>query len=637
LTDCPAARVLATSREELRVGAELVWRVPALSLPAPGDAGGDPALVYRSEAVQLFVERGRAALAGFAPAGDALDAVAQICRRLDGIPLAIELAAALVGSLPVADVAARLDDRFRLLVDGPRGVAPRQRTLQAAIDWSFDLLDEAARDLFVRLGVFVGDFTLEGAERVAGPTGPGADPLAVVRGLRRLVATSMVQCVSGSGGADRYRLLETLRAYARERLDRLDGADEVHRRHAAHYADFAAEAELHVHGADASAWLARVVSELPNLRAAVAWAISRDDLETGVRLAGSLCWFCARMAQLDEAAAWLEAGLRSADALPPELRLKALSAASTVAYMRGEFSHTRELGEEAVSLARRLDDARELAIALIVRGGAAVYEGDLERAEECFAEAERLCARTGDRWGTAWLLTGWAVGSRRAGDLERARRQLEHAITLFDSLGDCHGQVLPLVNLALAAQEEGKLDDALALAGEAAHIAVELEDRQLQHVSVCVLGRVELSHGHLDRARELLVRSIRQFHGAHHQLMVAIALEGLAVLAGLADRHAEAAALLGFTQEMRERGHISLSGSREAERAELLARVEEAVGSARAQDELARGRALDLDGAVRVAVTATTRFASDAGLTDLIAEGRGAEATRGSVSPPGRA
>jgi predicted ATPase/DNA-binding SARP family transcriptional activator len=603
LLRCPSLRILATSREEIRIRAELVWRVPALSLPVHDEVGGDQDRFLNSEAVELFIERGRSALPRFAPTADSLAAVAQICRRLDGIPLAIELAAALAGSLPVTDIAERLDDAFRLLSPGTRQGVPRHRTLRATLDWSFDLLDDDARQLFVRLGVFVGDFTLAAAERVAG-TGP--DPMAVAQGLGKLVVTSMVSVVAGAEGADRYRMLETIRQYALERLDELDEAEEIRWRHARYYADFAAEAERHVHGPTASEWLARLTSELPNLRKAVSWAIDHDDVETGLRLAaGYLPWFFARMALLDELSRWLAAGLQREEDLPPDLRLMALTAASTVAFMQGDFSHTRQLGEEGIAIARELDDPRQLALSLMVRGAAAVFEGDLARAEECFEQAQPLCQRLGDRWGTAWMLTGWAFGSRRAGHIELARRQLQESLEIFRELHDQHGQILPLVHLALAAQEEDQIDDALALATEAVGLADALGDRQQQHLSLCVLGRVEMSLGHLDRAQELLVRSIRHFPGAHHQLMVAIALEGLAGLSSRAGHHADAAALLGFTQRLRDRWQLALSGPRERERSAWLETARAAIGADRIELELERGQTLSLADAVDLAEAAT--------------------------------
>jgi predicted ATPase/DNA-binding SARP family transcriptional activator len=619
LERCPSARILATSREDLQVSSERVLRIGALGLPDAGTIGVDRDAILRSEAVQLFLERGRAALAGFAPTGETLDGVAQICTRLDGIPLAIELAAALVGSLPIGEIDARLDDRFRLLGPARRRATPRHRTLRAALDWSFDLLDGPERELFVRLGVFLGDFTLAAAEAVADLAD---DPMAVVRGLSHLVTKSMVGCVSTRDGADRYRLLDTMRHYALEQLGRDEEAPEVHARHARYYARFVVEAERHVHGPAASEWLGRVVSELPNLRAAVGWAFSTGDLETALRMAGSLSWFFARMGLLDEAARWLDEGMRRRDELPDELCLRAMTAAGTVSFMRGDFSRTHAEGEECVRIARKVGDPRQLAIALIVRGGNAVYEGDLAAAEECFPEAASLCDMLGDRWGQAWMLTVWAAGSRRAGRHDVARRQLEQSLAIFRDLGDDHGQVVPLVNLAVIAQDEGDLDEAQGWAREAARIAVRLADRQLQHTSMCVLGRIEQGLGERERARELLLRSVTDFPGAHHRMMLAIAFEGLAGLAGEAGDHAAAAGLLGFTGALRERWQIGVSGPRSRELEGWLAAAAQALGAERVRLEQSHGRQLDLDQAVTLATEATSALADGSATTDLIASAR---------------
>lgn len=618
LDRCPALRILTTSREELRIAAETVWRVPALSLPddSRGDRSGEgESPLAASEAVQLFVERGRSALPGFAPTGEALETVAQICCRLDGIALAVELAAALVGSLPVRDIAARLDDHLCLFAEGRRQGAERHRTLRATLDWSFDLLDEPSRKLFVRLGVFVGDFTLEAAEKVAG-TEP--DFLAVARGLGHLVRTSMVTCVAGTGGAERYRLLETIRQYAREKLEQCEDAEEVHRRHGLYYADLATEADRHVHGPGAAEWLARLISELPNLRAAVAWAISHDEVEVGLRLIGSLNWYVARMNLLEETSQWLDAWLPRRENLAPELQLKALMSASSVAFTRGDFSRTGELGEEVIAIARQHEWPDDLATALMMRGGAAVYQGDAGRAEECFEEAHLLFDRLGDRWGMAWTLMAWGMGSRRVGDLARARGQLAEALGIFRGLDDRHGQVLPLVNLALVAQAGGQTDEALARATEAAELAATVGERPQQHVSVCVLGRVELSLGNFQRARELLVCSIRDFPGAHHYNMLAIALEGMARLASFAGYQEDAVALLAFTKTARERRKIALPAGREQERDEWLENARAQIGPERIEREVSRGQAMQIDEAIRLAEARTVKFASG---TDTFIDG----------------
>lgn len=599
LLRCPSLSILATSREELRVTPELVWRVPTLSLPAE-DTHEDA--IAGSEAVQLFIERGRGALGGFSPDGEALDAVVKICRSLDGVPLALELAAALVGSLPVDDIASRLDDRLALLAEGRREGPERHRTLRATLDWSYELLDPPAQELFVELGVFVGDFTLAAAEAV---TGCQSDPLATARHLGHLVRTSMIGCVTGSDGAERYRMLETMRQYAGDRLSEFGQAEDIYRAHARFYADLAAESERHVHGPAASDWLARISSEMPNLRAAVAWAFSNDDLETAVRLAGPLRWFFPRMGLLDEAADWLSVALDRRDELTPELLLNALTAASTVEFCRGEFGITLGLGEESTALARKLGDDRMLAVALIVHGAANVYAGNLTEAEGCFHEAEVLCARRGDRWGTAWMLTSWAAGSRRAGQFERSRRQLEEALAIFQDLHDRHGQLLPQINLAFTAQAAGGFTESLELATEAEQLATALGDRQLRHVSLCLLGRLELARGETSKARELLVRSIRDFPGAHSRLMVVIALEGLAELAGLAGNHRDSAALWGFSHRLRERSHIAASGSRSQELDDRLHLANDAIGAETLRLEIQRGETMDLHEALDLAIAST--------------------------------
>lgn len=611
LERCPALHILATSREELRIAAETVWRVPALSLPGerfPGRSSDGDDVLTASEAVQLFVERGRSALPGFAPTGQSLDTVAQICCRLDGIALAVELAAALVGSLPVGDIANRLDNQLSLFEVGRRQGAERHRTLRATLDWSYDLLDEPSRELLVRLGVFVGDFTLAAAEKVAAAD---PSPLAMARGLGHLVRTSMVTVVAGSDGTERYRLLETIRQYAREKLEQLEDFDEIQRRHALYYANLATEADRHVHGPAASEWLARLISELPNLRTAVAWAISRDEVEIGVRLISSLNWYVARMNLLDETSQWLDAWLPRRQELAPELRLKALTSANSVAFTRGDFTRTRDLSEEAIGIARQLDDPQGLATALMMRGGAAVYQGALERAEQCFEEARLLFDRLGDRWGLAWMLMIWGVGSRRSGDLARARSQLAEALGIFRGLDDRHGQVFPLINLALVAQSEGQVKEALERATEAVDLAVSVGERQQQHVAVCVLGGVELSLAHYERARDLLVRSIRDFPGAHHHDMLAIALEGMARLASLAGHHEDAVALLAFTKASSEQRKITLSADRTQKRDEPLEGALAEIGPDLVASEVARGEAMYIDEAIRLAEARTMMFASE--------------------------
>jgi predicted ATPase/DNA-binding SARP family transcriptional activator len=604
LARCPGLRVLTTTREELRLSTESVWRVPMLSLPVVGPDSDDSAYLA-SEAVQLFVQRARSACRDFAPTGEALHHVAQVCRRLDGIPLAVELAAALVGSMAVADIAHRLDDRFQLLAEGQRHSLERHRTLRSTLDWSFELLEEHTQVLFCRLGVFVGDFTLDAAEAVADA---GNDPMAVARGMKQLVASSMVSCLTDSQGAARYRMLDTIRQYAQNRLAEIHAVEHLRRRHACYYADLAELAERNVHGPAASEWLTRVVSELPDLRAAMAWAVEHDDVDTGLRLASSLCWFFDRLGLLDDVGRWLTALVAKRHDLSPDLLLRALNAANLVAFAEGEFRFIQQRGDDAIELARHIGDTHRLALALILRGTAAAYEGELDRADGDLAEAETLCSRNADRWVLAWALTGSAIVSRQRGRLDTADRLLAQALDTFRTLGDRHGQILPLVHMALVAKDQERTDDALALANDALQIAREVDDRKLQHVAMCVVGRVELALDHPGPARELLVESIRGYDGALHLHMVVMALEGLAELATRGGLHGDTAALLGFTQRLREEALIALPEGLARERATQLESLAEALGPERMASELERGRAMTVEEAITAAEDATMTY-----------------------------
>jgi predicted ATPase/DNA-binding SARP family transcriptional activator len=546
LAHCADLHIVVTSREELLVPTEQVWRVPSLTVPTPGAAYDE---IRSSEAVQLFLHRTDLSALGElgleATAG--LEAVSRICQRLDGIPLAIELAAALVPSLSVEEVAERLDQRFALLTTGSRLAVPRQRTLAAAVDWSFNLLTAEGRDLFVTLGVFVGPFPLAAVEAVSDD-----HQSQTVGPLAELVRKSMVSVVRvGDGRRTSYRLLESLRQYARELLDGRTDAQILRERHANYYASFAEEAEQHVHGSRASEWLARVVYELPNLREALAWSFSADDLATGLRLAGALAWYLGRIGRIGEASEWIDLALEHDEQLTPPLRLLARTASGTLAFCRGDYSQTGRLGDEGIALARELGDRRQLTISLIVRGGTAVYAGAFDRAEACFHEAEDLCNDLGDQWGRAWLLTLWSVAFRHRGDLVTAHDQLIEAVGVFEAIGDQHGQILPLVNLAINELLANRTDDAGRHATKALVLAQQLGDRQNIHVACCVLGRVELERHNLSLARQLLLSGLADFPGHEHMLVVAWSLEALARLSALLGQLDAACVLVGFAERLR--------------------------------------------------------------------------------------
>lgn len=616
LERCRSTRFLATSREELFIPAERACRIPALSLPVADSDDQEPFL--NSEAVQLFVERGCAVLADFSPTDDALDEVALACQMLDGIPLAIEVASSWVDHLAPVDITERLADRLRLLAQGRRQALPRHRTLSATLAWSFDVLTEDARRLFPRLAVFVGDFTLGAVEGIAGDMG-GTETIRDA--LDFLVTRSLVRRTPGRGGGDRYRLLDTVRQHAQERLVEYGHPDEVARGHARFYAAFAADAKHKCHSHAAADWLALVASELPNLRSAVSWALTHEELEIAAVLAGSLRWYYGRLGLLDEAIAWLAPVLDPKVGLPQRVRLEALITAATVARMVGDFGWLRQVATEAVALARRGGDDHELAIALNLQGAACINDFEMGRAVACFEEAHRSLGQDGCRWCAGWILSGWGVASAGVGRPDLAGKQFAECLTIFRALGDLHGQVLPLVSMAFGTSLMGQLELSLRLAREAEGLARQARDPQLEQLSITVVGRIELAMGRNESARERLVRSSHTFPGASNQAVVALALEGLSLLAHYGGAHTAAARLVGFTAELRRRWNTLMTTPWEAEREKWLDRAREILGPERVELELERGAGLSLDAAIALAAAATEPTEAAVGPADADVSG----------------
>jgi non-specific serine/threonine protein kinase len=352
LRACPGLTILATSRHVLGVAGETAWRVPSLAVP---DLHSPPPLerLVHYEAVQLFIDRATAAQPGLQVTQQNAPAVARICHHLDGIPLAIELAAARARVFAVEQIAARLDDRFRLLTAGPRTALPRQQSLGATVDWSYALLSEPERALLRRLAVCAGGWTFEAAEVVA--AGDGVQPYAVLDLLAQLVDKSLV-IAEERRGAVRYRLLETIREYACDRLQAAGEAAGTRDRHRAYFLALAEEAEPQLRGAESQRFLDRLEEEHANLRVALEWALaSPDGGEAALRLSGALAWFWWLRSYHDEGWRWLERALAGA----PEAsaaRMKALHGAGYLAHHRRDSALARALLGESLAIARALDD-----------------------------------------------------------------------------------------------------------------------------------------------------------------------------------------------------------------------------------------------------------------------------------------
>jgi predicted ATPase/DNA-binding SARP family transcriptional activator len=446
LGSCPGLRILATSRERIGLTGEVLRPVSGLGVPAPGAGGAGE--VGRAEAVELLLARAAAVQPGFELSEATAPVVAEICRRLDGLPLAIELAAARLNALDVAELAARLDDRFRLLTHASRAALPRHQTLRAVVDWSYELLDDAQRTLFDRLAVFVGGFTLDAVEAVCADL---PDGYAVAAELAGLVDKSMVVAESGGAAPLRYRMLETLRAYAWERLDESGQAPALRDRHAAHVLTLVESARVPLRGTRQPQWLRRLEAEHGNIRAALGWSIDRGDAATAMRLAGSLYPLWDQHGHYREGRDWTTRVLAMDAPAPPAARARALNAAAALAVIQGDVGQALAASEQAAALSREAGYPAGLAGALQQLGLVAVYAGDVERAVAMLEESLRNARQAGDRWLEGFTLLFLALAALAGGEYDRIDAVCAQSEAVLRTVGDTEGLAWASVMRGLAA------------------------------------------------------------------------------------------------------------------------------------------------------------------------------------------
>lgn len=476
LRGCPRLTVLATSREPLGVDGERAWLVPPLSFPDSA-AAPSTADLERFEAVKLFTLRAREASREFVLTAENALAVIEICRRLDGLPLAVELAAARVGALSPVQIAARLDRAFDLLTGGPRTSLPRHRTLRATLDWSYGLLSAPEEELLRRLSVFTGGFTLEAAEDVCG--GGEIPESEVLDLLASLVDRSLVG-VRELEEVVRYELQETVRQYAEEKRRTIhveQDAPELRRRHAEHYLRLAEAAHPALEGYQGfNEWLPRLTVEQDNLRSALAWSLQNEPA-LALRLVGHLPYFWVpQPVHWGEGLRWTEAALEQTPSSIPDLILaKAVWAAGLLAILRQDWSRAREYVDEAIDLARRTGDDRLQVLSLGVSPTIAAVQGDLELARSHAEEAVRIAREQDDPWLTAVaLITGVAPARRAEGGPEAAEPALREALEVAQREGFAWCIWEAAMSLCVANLERDDLDEASTLVRTAARAADQL-------------------------------------------------------------------------------------------------------------------------------------------------------------------
>jgi predicted ATPase/DNA-binding SARP family transcriptional activator len=533
----PDVRVLATSRQPLRITGEIAWPVPPLALP-PANARTAREM-EPFPAIGLFIDRAARVRPDFELTDSNAADVAAICLALDGLPLAVELAAARADVLTPAAISARLQNRFELLVEGGRELAPRQQTLRAAIDWSFDLLDDGQRRFFKRLGVFAGSFDLEAAVTVAGHELP--DPLGL---LGALVRQSMVVVA----GEDRYRLLDTVRAYANELLDQSGEAAETRHRSAGFYRSRAEVAEVQVRGPAQRPWLASLHADVANFRAALDWALATGDGPTAARLAGALAWFWTLSGMLDEAIQYHERAL-AMSGVSGLVRARVLWGFGLLVASLGQLERARIAGAESVALAREADDDQAIGLALNTLAVAQWALGEPEAAAS-HDEALRHFRVAGDLWGEAVCAVLRARTALDAGDPD-APSMTTAALAAARLCGDRHVVGIALEQTARANLILGDIDAAAAAALEALTAQESIGYTEGMVAALHLLGTSRAAAGRFADARGLHLRALELATRIGHAAATCEALEDVARVAAAEASHAQALRLLGVARRER--------------------------------------------------------------------------------------
>ncbi|HKX19651.1 MAG TPA: AAA family ATPase [bacterium] len=560
LKACPRLRIMATSREPLGIPGEIIWDVPSLSVPEASRVT-EPAQLGRFDGIRLFVDRAASNRPGFALTAANAAAVAQVCERLEGIPLAIELAAARVRALTVDQIATRLDDRFRLLTSGGRVGLLRHQTLRATMDWSYGLLSEHEQGLLRRLSVFAGGWTLEAAEGVCAGDGIAA---ASILDLLTSLADKSILTVETRGGAARYRLLETVRQYGQEKLREGEGTSKIGGAHRDWYLAFVEQTVAEQYGPRAELSMDRLEADHNNIRAALEWSRNaQDGAEAALRFVGALHWFYFRHDHWSEALGWTEGALaRSAEA-PPAVVPKALALATHLAWRREDYELANVLGEKGLALCRQLDDKHNSELLLFYLGITAHFQGHYDRGARLYADCLNVCAEYGDKWQYAMTLVHEGLMEHRRNRDEYAVLHYAHGLAVFREVGDKWGMAFSLYQF----------------------------------------GAATLAQNQHDRAATFFAESLAFCRDVGNRWVSRLNLEGLAFAAVIRGCHAVAARLFGAAEAQREiiGGH-RFSVPRTFFHDDGVAMARGALGDADFRKEWAEGRAMTLEQAIECAL-----------------------------------
>jgi predicted ATPase/DNA-binding CsgD family transcriptional regulator len=537
LTACSALKIAVTSREPLHLSWEHVWPVSPLALPTL-DSPTERSLIAQSPAVTLFVERAHARQPDFALTEANARTVADICIRLDGLPLAIELAAARVALLPLVAIHVRLQQRLQLLTGGPRDAPVRHHTLRAAIAWSYDLLNSAEQAVFRRLAVFVGGFTLEAAEAVCAEERPGNNGIVpsspMIDYLQSLLDKSLLRSDATSGGEIRFRLLETIREFGLEQLSANGEMDKVRERHARIFLALAEEADRSLTERVQRFWLDRLEADYDNLRTVLDWSLTAPDgAEIGPRLAAALALFWQVRGPVSTGRDWLSWVLarENGGSSSPRMQIRVLAAGAFLAALQGDFEATRRLSDQGIALGGSIGGSSDLALCLGSRGHVAGEQAQYPIAHAMFSRGREVARDTGNARACVWLLAGSSVLACLEGDYPRARSYGEEGLRIARERGELSGLWMVLDALGGVARRQGDYRLAQSHYKECLAVGRALGDMWAMAASPANLGHVARALGDDDVAQARYADSLQSYRKLGDRRGIAVTLGNLGVLA----------------------------------------------------------------------------------------------------------
>jgi predicted ATPase/Tfp pilus assembly protein PilF len=585
-------------------------------MPDPTDLP-DLEILSQYDAVAFFVERAQAVRPGFHITNENAPAVAEICYRLDGLPLAIELAAARIRLFPPKALLRRLSPRLPLLTGGASDRPTRQQTLRGAIDWSYSLLSEAEQALFARLSVFAGGCTFEAAEAICNPQ----DDLDLLEGMTSLVEKSLLRQDSGRvprrrleceygdplrvAGDPRFSMLETIREYAAERLAERREMNETWDAHAAYFLKMAREGEPELTGPLQEQWLVRFDAELDNLRAAPGWFLQRGQIEEELRLAIALFWFWYRRGHWSEERRWLEEGLARGDAVAESVRGTALGRLGRLAFEQGDYERATTLLLDALQLLQEVGDRLGRAQVLSELGIIAFWQGEHERATGFYEESLALARDAGGRRETALALGLLGIVAAEQGDHVAAMERLEGALALYREAGDIRGIAGTLINLGSKAERQGMLDEARSRYEEALRLSRDQGNKQQIALVLENLGSVAAMQGDHDQAAEHFRKSLVLSRELGAKRLIVSTLGDIADLATARGNWEPAARLGGAEAAQREIVGVPLGPYEREEREQGLERARQALGEEQWNRIWEQGQAMSLEEAAAYALGET--------------------------------